>query len=52
MFSCGLERTISLGLDRAFSLGLDRVPSGLKIQDVNVRLALAPSLDGQITVGL
>ena len=43
---------ISLGLDRAFSLGLDRVSSGLEVQDVNVRLALAPSLNGQITVGL
>ncbi len=43
---------ILLGLDRAISLGLDRVLSGLEIQDVNVRLALAPSLNGQITVGL
>ena len=51
-FSFGLERMISLGLDRAFSLGLERVLSGLEVQDVNVRLALAASLNGQITVGL
>ena len=52
MFSFGLEQVNSLGLDQAFSLGLDRVPSGLEVQDVNVGLALAASLNGQITVGL
>ena len=43
---------ISLGLDGAFSLGLDRVSSGFKVQDVDVRLALTASLNGQITIGL
>ena len=43
---------ISLGLDQAFSLGLNRVPSRLKIQDVDVGLALAAALNGQIAIGL